>query len=621
MVPTMNIKRAAQVWSLSERRVNELCKTGRIEGAHKEDGKWVIPANAKKPVDERYKVSAPPSLLAPKNRPLPIGITEFKKISDEYFYVDKTLLIKEILDEKAVVSLFTRPRAFGKTLNLDMLRTFFELTDDDNSVYFRNKKIWLEGEEYRTFMGKFPVIYLDFRSVRFDDWITAYEKISKIIVDEYNRHRELIDSEKVSQMDQFYFTKILTGRYSTSELKSSLYMLTKMLREHYDEETVVIIDEYDTPVSYAHAYGYEEDAREFFNDFYFEGFQENRNLRFAFICGILNLIKEGIFNRISNIKVNSVLDKRYGDCFGFTESDLADVIDYFGAEIKEREIKNWYAVYQFGETEVYNPWSIMNYFNDDLRPLPFWEMTGDNDVINVFLDKADLNMLEELEIMMQSKTITVRLDTTAISPDNDEDPNALYSYMIAHGYFKAVKSEMQFDGDYMCQITIPNREVSFMFGKKILIQFEPIIPKATAMSMREAIYRADAEALRNHIYNLIVQTIGFNSPDSDRIFYHGLVLGLCSMLGNRYHIVTDGDAQTGSFSIEMMPLEARLPGILIQTKRVKLGETEQLEALARFACKQITNRQYENESKMRYISQALKYGVAYSGTAIKIVME
>ena len=621
MVPTMSIKRAAQIWSLSERRVNELCKNGRIEGAYKENGRWIIPANAKKPVDERYKVSAPPSLLDAKNRPIPIGITEFKKISDEYFYVDKTLMIKEILDEKALVSLYTRPRAFGKTLNLDMIRTFFELSDDDNTVYFRNKKIWLEGEEYRAYMGKYPVIYLDFRSVRFEDWISSYEKIAKIIVDEYERHREIMDSEKCSQMDRFYFAKILTGRYNTDELKDALFMLTRMLHEHYDEEVVVIIDEYDTPISYAHKYGYEDEAREFFNNLYYEGFQENRHLRFAFICGILNLANEGIFNRISNIKFNTVLDKRYGDCFGFTEKDLEDVIDYFGAEVKERELKNWYSVYQFGDSEVYNPWSVMSYFNEDCRPLPYWEMTGDNEIINVFLDKADLDMLEQLEIMMQSKNVALRIDITSISPFDDDDPSALYSYMIANGYFKAVKSEIQFDGDYMCEITIPNREISFMFGKKILVQFEPIIPKTTAMSVREAIYRADADALRQHIYNLIVQTIEFNSSDSDRIFYHGLVLGLCSMLGNRYHVITSGEADTGNFSIEMMPLEARLPGILIQTKRVQLGGHEQLEALARFACKQITNRQYETEAKMRYLTQALKYGVAYSGTAIKIVYE
>ena len=621
MIPTMNIKRAAQIWSLSERRVNELCKTGRIEGAYKEEGRWVIPANARKPVDERYKVSAPPALSTMKNRPIPIGVTKFRKVSEEYYYVDKTLMIKEILDEKAVVSLYTRPRAFGKTLNLDMIRTFFELSDEDNTKYFRNRKIWAEGDEYKAYMGKYPVIYLDFRSVRFEDWFTAYEKISKLIIDEYDRHRVLMESEKCSQMDRVYFTKILTGRYNTSELKSSLYMLSRMLYEYYDEEAVVIIDEYDTPVYYAHKYGYSDEMTDFFRAFYYEGFQENRNLRFAFMAGILNLSNQGIFDGISNIKINTVLDKKYGDCFGFTWKEVEEITDHFGAEVKEQEIKNWYSIYQFGDAEVYNPWSIMNYFNENCRPLPFWEMTGNNDVINTFLDKADLSMLEQLEIMMQSKTIGVRIDITSIDPDNDEDPSALYSYMIANGYFKAVKAEMQFDGDYMCEITIPNREISFMFGKKILVQFEPIIPKATAMSVREAIYRADTEALRRHIYNLIVQTIEFNSPDSDRIFYHGLVLGLCSMLGNRYHVITAGDSETGSFSIEMMPLEARLPGILIQTKRVQDGGADQLEALARFACKQITNRQYETETKMRYISQAIKYGVAYSGTAIKIILE
>lgn len=620
MVPTMTIKRAAQIWSLSERRVNELCKTNRIEGAYKENGRWVLPANAKKPVDERYKISSPPSSLSAVRKPLPIGVSEYKKVSQEYYYVDKTLFIREVLDEKSVVSLFTRPRAFGKSLNMDMLKTYFELSSDDNTKYFRNKNIWFAGEEYRTYMGKFPVVYLDFRSVRYDDWMSSYEKIAKIITDEYDRHRELMDSEKCSPMDRVHFTKILTGRYSPDELKNSLYILTKMLRDYYDEGAVVIIDEYDTPISAGYEHGYYDEVTSFFTALYYEGLQENRNLRFAFIAGILTLIND-VFKNISNMKVNTVLDKRYGEYFGFTWEEVEGIVNYFDAEIKEREIKNWYSVYQFGESEVYNPWSIINYFNDECRPLAYWEMTGNNDVINLFLDKSDLDMLAQLEVMMQSKNIAVRIDITAISPDNDEDPSALYSYMIATGYFKAVRSDLQFDGDYMCEVTIPNREISFMFGKKILVQFEPIIPKATAMSVRESIYRADTEALREHIYNLIVQTIAFNSPESDRVFYHGLVLGLCSMLGNRYHVVTSSEQDTGNFSIEMMPLEVRLPGILIQTKRVTTGTSEQLEALARFACKQITNKQFETETKQRYMQQALKYGVAYSGTAIRIILE
>jgi len=619
MLPTMSIKRASQIWSLSERRVNELCKTGRIEGAYKENGRWVLPANASKPVDERYKISCPPSLLSANKKPFPIGVSEYKKVSSEYYYVDKTLLIKEVLDEKALVSIFTRPRAFGKSLNMDMLRTYFEISDEDNTVYFRNRLIWSAGDEYRAHMGKYPVIYLDFRSVRYPDWTGAYERIAKIITDEYDRHRELMDSEKCSPMDRMHFTKILTGRYSPAELTESLYALTKMLKDYYGEPAVVVIDEYDTPLKMAYDSGYYEDAFEFFSRFYYEGLQENRNLRFAYIAGVLNI--SSVFNNISNIKYNTVLDKRYGGYFGFSWEEVEAIAESFDAETKEREIKNWYASYQFGESEVYSPWSVMNYFNDECRPLAFWEMTGNNDIINAFLDKADLDMLEKLEIMMQNRTITARIDINTITGDSDEDPSALYSYMVASGYFKAVRADLQFDGDYMCELTIPNREISFMFGKKILVQFEPIIPKATAMSVREAIYRADTEALRRHIYNLIVQTIGFNSPESDRIFYHGLVLGLCSMLGSRYHVVTGIEQETGNFSIEMMPLEVRLPGILIQTKRVNGGSPEQLEALARFACKQISNRQYETESKARYMQQALKYGVAFTGTAIRIVAE
>jgi len=619
MLPTMNIKRAAQIWSLSERRVNELCKTGRIEGAYKEDGRWVLPANAKRPVDERYKISTPPSLLEPRKRPLSVGVSEYKKVESEYYYVDKTLLIKELLDEKSVVSLFTRPRSFGKSLNMDMLKTFFELSSEDNTKYFKNRLIWQAGDEYKFHMGKYPVIYLDFRSACNSDWMNCYERIAKLITDEYDRHRELMDSEKCSPMDRMQYTKILTGRYSPRELESSLYTLTKMLKDFYDEDVVVIIDEYDTPISSGYEYGYYDEVMNFFTGFYYEGLQNNRNLRFAYIAGILTL--PDAFGNISNLKINTILDKRYGGYFGFNWDEVEGLVSYFDAEIKERELKNWYSVYQFGEEEVYNPWSIINYFNDECRPLAFWETTGNNDVINLFLDKSNLEMLEQLELMMQGKTVALRIDINAISPDNDEDPSAIYSYMLATGFFKAVKADLQFDGDYMCEITIPNREVSFMFGKKILVQFEPIIPKATAMSVREAIYRADALALREHIYNLIVQTIGFNSTDSDKIFYHGLVLGLCSMLGNRYHVVTSSENDTGNFSIEMMPLEVRLPGILIMTKRVQEGSYEQLEALARFACKQISNRQYETESKTRYMQQALKYGVAYNGTSIQIVME
>ena len=619
MIPTMSIKRAAQIWSLSERRVNELCRTGRIEGAYKENGCWQLPANAKKPVDERYKVSLPPS-LASVNAPLPIGVSDFKKVESEYYYIDKTGLIKDILDEKPVVSLFTRPRSFGKSLNLSMLKAFFEISDEDSSRYFRDKVIWQAGDKYRSEQGKYPVVSLDFRTLRYANEGLTFDRLRSIIIDEYDRHKDILESDRVSELDKEAFENIRLGGAGIHELRNSLMLLTKVLHAAFSEPPVVIIDEYDTPLVSAYENGYQEPIVDWFREFYTEGLSDNEHLSYCFMAGILNFNKTGIFTKVKNLKVNSVLDKRYGSYFGFLESEVITMIDYYNASHKEMELKNWYGTYHIGDADVYNPWSVISYFNDDCRPLAFWEMTGNNDVINTYLSGASLDNLEQLETMMQNKNYASRIDINITSPE-DDDPSALYSYMLAEGYFTAKKAELQFDGDYMCEITLPNREMGFIFGKKILAQFESIIPKETAMSVREAIYRADKEELRKHIHNLIMHTVSFNAGDSDRIFYHGLVLGLCAMLGNRYHIITSQEAQTGNFAIEMMPLEINLPGILIQTKAVASGGMSQLEPLARFAVKQISNRQYDTEAKARYVAAALKYGVAYSGTAINVVME
>ena len=614
MIPTMTIRRAAAIWSLSERRVNELCKTGRIKGAYKENRQWQIPVNAKKPVDERFKIKLPPSQNQ-ERMPLPVGITDYKKVASMYYYIDKTLMIKEILDEKSQISLFTRPRGFGKSLTMDMLKTFFEMSSEDTTVYFRDKKIWEAGESYRSYQGKYPVIYLDFRSVKYATWDNSYARIAQLIANEYARHRDILESDRCSAVDKACFQRVLQAEATPEELKDAVLNLTRILDDVYQVPPVVIIDEYDTPYTAAYTYGYYDTAKDFFDALIYDGLVENRHLSFAFIAGILTFTHQGV-------KVNSVLDSRYGEFFGFTNEEVLDMLDDYNAAEKVAELRGWYSAYHFGNTDIYNPWSVLNYFNDECRLLPFWEMTGDNSVIDMLLQDSSLDMLENLEIMMQQKEISARIDLDVIDPrSGDGDQCSLYSYMLETGYFKATRADKQFDGDYMCDITIPNRELTFIFGKKILAQFESIIPRETSLAVREAIYRIDVEALRNHIYELIQHTISFNSRESDKIFYHGLVLGLCAMLGNRYYVSADHDSDSGSFSIEMMPLEFRLPGILIQTKQSNIGNSQQLDALARFAVKQIANRQFETEAKSRYVRTALKYGVAYNGNTVSIVTE
>ncbi len=619
MISVMSIKRAAAIWSISERRVNELCKTGRIRGAYKENGRWYIPSTAAKPFDMRYHRTPPIKTLNHK-LPLPVGISDFRKVAKHYYFVDKSLLIKEILDERTQVSVFTRPRSFGKSLDLDMLRTFFELPgkDEDTTKYFKSLKIWSAGEEYRSHLGRYPVIGLNLKSVAGEDLKSALRAFRRVLSEEFARHRYLADSEACSSIDRDSFQRIMEGFADRGELEHALSLITRMLDEHHGSAPVIIIDEYDAPMVSAYKNKYYDEMTEFLRCVMTDGMDENRHLSFAFLAGVLCLSGDSIFRGLNNIKFNTVLDRRYDQYFGFTRDEVQEMLRYYNVSEKTGEISSWYFGYHFGEAEVYNPWSVINYFDEGYRALPYWETTGDNTIIDDFLMGASLEMLEKLELMLQGKSFSSRIDISVISPHTDDDASVVYSYMLATGYLKAVRSDQQFDGDFMCELTIPNRELAYLYGKKILDRFSGVIPRASATAFREALYRADAEQLRGHVYRLIVQTSNFNTGEADTIFYHGLVLGLCALLGSRYHVVSERE-DNGNFSIEMMPLEIRLPGILIMTKATHRGTDEQLEALARFARKQITNRQYETDTKMRYVERALKFGVAYSSEAVKIV--
>ena len=246
MAEVMTAKEAAAQWNITERRVNELCRTNRIKGAQKVEGRWQIPANAKKPQDQRKKKTAPVCRHSTGKLPLPIGISDYRKASAEYYYVDKTLMIRDFIDERPQVSLFTRPRRFGKTLNMDMLRTFFEKTEEDTSVYFRDKKIWLCGPEYRRYQGKYPVIFVTFKDVKCETWEETYEMICKILCNEFERHRELQSSERLSDYEKKYFRNMLEGKAEESDISMAFLNLSRMLDEHYGIAPIIIIDEYDT---------------------------------------------------------------------------------------------------------------------------------------------------------------------------------------------------------------------------------------------------------------------------------------------------------------------------------------------------------------------------------------
>lgn len=608
---TMNVREAAALWGLSERRVAVLCKAGRIEGVVKNGHAWVIPADARKPSDNRTGTKNS------KKKSLPIGISEFRKAVSKFYYIDKTLLIRDLIDEGAAVSLFTRPRRFGKTLNMDMLREYFEISSEDTSKYFKDKLIWECGEEYRREQGKYPVIFLTFKDVKFQTWDETLENIKLILQNEFNRHYEVLSSANVNEYDKEYFLSIVTGTATEVAMTSALAQLSKILHQHYGIAPVIIIDEYDIPIQQGHTKGFYDDVVSFIRNLFSGGLKDNRHLSYGILTGILRVAKESIFSGLNNLKINSILDEKYSQYFGFTPDEVREMAEYYEVPDKYEEICEWYDGYRFGETEIFNPWSVINYFNNNCKPKAFWQSTGSNDIIGEVLANADEDIFERLNSLMQGKSFLTYVDTGVIYPQIKNNPSSIYSFLLVAGYLKAVKSDAEFGSDYMCEVAIPNKEISFVYSKEILSKLNDIIPQSTAIAIQEAIYAYDPVSLQKQLRKLLLQSVSYNDTTNE-IFYHGLVLGLCAMFDNRYYLTSNRESGEGRFDIQLMPKNAKLPGILIELKSAKDCADDTLDKLAQTALQQIEDRHYDTEMITHGVTNIIKFGVAFSGKKVSI---
>ena len=452
MAVTMSVKEAARLWDLSERRVSSFCKEGKIEGAFKNKHAWRIPVDAQKPLDQRVKNGTYIKSNRPVNLPLPIGVSDYRLASDEYYYVDKTMMIKDFIDERAMVSLYTRPRRFGKTLNMDMLRTFFEKTDTDTSIYFKDKMIWSCGKQYRNYQGKYPVIFITFKDVKKDSWEEAFLRIKQLITIEYKRHTELASSTVIQDRD--YYEKIISGNLEPALFDSSLYMLSKMLHEHHDKAPIIIIDEYDIPIQQGHMRGYYDQVILFMRNLFSGGLKDNKHLSYGFLTGILRVAKESIFSGLNNLAIHSVLDNKYSAYFGFTADEVKEMAAYYGISEKYDEICEWYDGYRFGETEIFNPWSVINYFNNRCEPRAFWQSTGSNDIIGEIIVEADNDIYTKLAELVNGKSFVTNIDTGVIYPQIKNNPSTIYSFLLVAGYLKVIKTVPAFNGVFLCEVAL-----------------------------------------------------------------------------------------------------------------------------------------------------------------------
>ena len=618
MIKMISVKEAARQWNITERRVAELCRSGRIEGTVRQGRSWQIPADASKPADKRIRSGSYRKNQRSSCLPLPIGVSDFRLAQAEYYYVDKTMLIKDFIDERPMVTLFTRPRRFGKTLNMDMLRTFFEKTEQDTSVYFQDKKIWACGQKYRAYQGKYPVIFLTFKDVKFNTWEETFSAVRDIFAKETQRHEELRTSDRCDEYDERKYARLAEGNVTEVELSSALADLSAMLHKHYGTAPVIIIDEYDTPIQQGYMKGYYEEIILFMRNLFSGGFKDNRHLAFGFLTGILRVAKESIFSGMNNLSINSVLDHKYSAYFGFTPDEVREMAAYYGATDHYDEICEWYDGYCFGKTEIFNPWSVVNYFSNECEPRAFWVSTGSNDVIGEVLAEADEEIYQRLASLVNGETITTYIDTGVIYPQIKKNPSTIYSFLLVTGYLKAVKTTLSFNGDFMCEISLPNREIALVYHKEILQKFETMIPQSAAIAVQEAIFSGDNRKLKTQIQTLLMESASSFDTAGEN-FYHGFMLGLCALLGG-FFVTSNRESGEGRYDIQLKPVKKGLPGIIIELKAEKNGTEESLKQLSDTALKQIQEKQYDTELRTAGVEAIYKYGVAFCGKRVEVAV-
>ena len=575
---------------VSIRRIQQMCKQKEIVGAIKDGRNWLIPDNA---------------ILGPK-KPLPIGVSDFKSATTNYYYVDKTLLIRDFLNALPMVSLFTRPRRFGKTLNMDMLRVFFEKTPEDTSIYFKDKYIWQCGDYYTKHQGQYPVIFLSFKDIKCSCWHETFQKISKLISLEFMRHDELESSTVLSSYEKEQYHRFASEGMNEVDCQMGLQLLSLLLHKHYGKECVIIIDEYDTPIQQGHLCDFYNDIVNFMRNFFSGGLKDNPHLAFGFLTGILRVAKESIFSGMNNLKTNSILDDSYSSYFGFTKDEVKDMLEYYEYEDKYQEICEWYDGYCFGNTEIFNPWSVINYISDQCFPKAFWQSTGSNDIIGEIIGAATPEINENLYKLLCGNTITTYIDTSVIYPEVQSNPYSIYSFLLVAGYLKVAAIYPQNDGNYMCDVAIPNKEIAFVYEKEVLNRTNQ---NNVSISVHQAIFSKDANKLQSLLENFMLKSISTMDGASEA-FYHGMMLGLCAVLGSQYQVRSNRESGLGRFDIELLPMVKNMPGFIFELKHTKDMNID-LDSLADSALRQIDNMKYDAELKAFGVDDIVKIGIAF----------
>ena len=532
--------------------------------------------------------------------PPPVGTSDWATFSRDSYCVDKTLILKDLIDSKSRVVLFTRPRRFGKTTALEMIRAFYE----DESSLFQDKKIWAAGEVYRKEQGTHPVIFLSFKDVKWKTFGESIKFLNALLAPCVGKFAKAVEALEL-ETERDRLLRVVREQGDETDLSLSLGLLSKAIHAYTKKLPVILIDEYDQPITSASTHGYYDEMCTFMRVFLSGALKDNKHCHIGIMTGVLRVAKEGILSGLNNPEVWTVFEQKYSQYFGFTEEEVAEMARYYGAEDKMPEIKLWYDGYDFGGTEIYNPWSVLRYFQCNCKPDAYWLDTSSNDLISAIVRDLPHDMVRTLEALLRDETPRVQM-AKELGPYKDVMANksSLYALLVSAGYLK-IASPIE---EGMCKVALPNHELSLVFVNDIKAKINSALAVGTG-DIVGALLDRDADALREAIAAFLLESVSYFDAAAEG-FFHGLTLGFLAILRKRFRVLSNVESGEGRFDIALKPLVEPFPAFIIEVKAAD-SATDDLKALARDARAQIDGKKYDTSFCAEGITDIEKIGLAY----------
>ncbi len=551
-------------------------------------------------------------------RPIPIGIEDFKELVNKgYYFVDKTLMIKEIIDTTSKVNLFTRPRRFGKTLNMSMIQRYFEKTEEDNAYLFEGLNISKAGEKYKKYQGQYPVITLSLKSMKQSRFEDSFLLFKNIISKEFHRHKEILLSDKISETDKKEYVSILEKTADNSQYLYALKLLSDCLKEAYNKNVIILIDEYDVPLESAYFGGFYDEMVNLIRSVFESALKTNPSLEFGILTGCLRISRESIFTGLNNLAVYPMTENLFSQYFGFTEEEVKEIVRFYNISNHFDELKAWYDGYRFGEIEIYNPWSILNYLlkaitSKDVLPKPYWSNTSSNDIIHQLINEGDEETREQIEELLNGGYVDKPIYEDITYRNVKINSDYIWSFLLFTGYLKQIDSYLDGDTIYS-KMVIPNREVKNVYKNTVIHWFDEKIKTNSRDNLFNAMISGNTENFEDILGDWLDETISYY--DGREVYYHGFLSGVLSGFKG-YTVKSNRESGTGRPDLLIMKRKKHELAVIIE---VKVAEKfAELDKKCDEALKQIEDRNYEAELIDECYQNIIKYGIAFYQKSCKI---